>query len=397
MKRCLLGFVIFLSLLMAGCVTYHPKAEYRNLTQETWMRHIETNPDIWMRKADVWFLNGRATEAELHNLRAPRSVSVSLMNVNVDDFTSIKVNGNFQVQIYGSNAEHNSLNIYGSNAAIRSIGVSVRNHTLYLEQGKVAPESGRYAVVRIGVRRLNSLTQMGCGSIEAVLINSKHFTMTETAGASGPVFVAGHLNLVRVTHEGVGTINVIGVDSTHTAIYSRGAGAINLCGKIGVKTIYHTGSANINLIGANSQSLEICAYGSGKIGIKGRVGLTKVDAGGKVRVYVDSVISHKLNVTLKDDACVGLLGCADDLTIYTRDDTRFFGRFLCTRNAYVKAADRSQVNVTASDKFFAHAYAASTVYFYGPRSIMSAFTSSYGRVMYIMNADFRMCFPAGVR
>ncbi|MCP6769734.1 hypothetical protein NL529_33295, partial [Klebsiella pneumoniae] len=67
------------------------------------------------------------------NRQAPYADAISTTVVNVADFSQIKVNGSFQVQIFGTYG-HNSVYVYGPNAGVSNVAVSVNGDKLSIRQ-----------------------------------------------------------------------------------------------------------------------------------------------------------------------------------------------------------------------------------------------------------------------
>src|SRR5687768_1922955 len=110
MKRFLTFTIIFfLSFVtLMGCSS-HPYPYPRNeFLQESWPSAVMTSPNGWTQGADRWFFSGEPNQTELDNRRAPFAASVSTMMVKVPNFSNIRVNGDFQVQIFGT-YDHNSV------------------------------------------------------------------------------------------------------------------------------------------------------------------------------------------------------------------------------------------------------------------------------------------------
>lgn len=388
----MVGMLICFSLTLMSCAINRNPHLNIDLSRETWQGCVETNPARWKIGADRWFLTGDPNGAEIANRRAPCSAALSTMQVKVPNFFNIMVEGNFQVQIFGTYA-HNSLYVQGPNRAVREVIIEIKNGTLCLRQlRKGAPYMGQ-VIIRIGVCQLANLVQMGCGSIEAVSLNSRCLSITSTRNASGNIFLSGLMNVRSITNYGWGSINVFGANTPALAISTFGSGAVNICGRVGIRSITHRGRANINIIGADSCGLTINACGSGKIGISGRVNLREVKANDNVEVYATSVESDCLYAYLRNCARVGLAGIARDLYVDAFNQSRFEGRFLCATSAFVRARDCAHINVTACNKIFASSTQNSSVYFFGSPNYLSQFVTGNGLVIPIFGPAARSCMP----
>lgn len=380
--------IILAFLFLAGCANRNPSVR-TDLSQENWQRGVETNPRQWMSGADRWFMTGDPSAIEMADRVAPSVVAMSTMQVKVPDFTNIKVDGAFQVQIFGT-YECNSVYLYGPNEAVRDVSVEYRNGTLFVHQVKQS-RMMRNVIVRIGVQNLHTLTQLGCGTIEAIQIRSTALCIYASANSTGNIYLSGNVNLWRVIHFGRGSINVWGANTPQLDIYSSGFGALNICGNVGVRSITHHQRGEINIIGVNTDSLKINTDGSGKIGLQGVMNIRQVCARGNTCVFAYTSNSASIYAYAYDHAVIGIAGCTEDLTVETSGSARFYGRYLCAQNAFVRARNTSHINVSAANKIFASAINSSSVYFFGTPNNLSQFISGNGVVIPMWNGVSNGC------
>ncbi len=396
MKRFLpLFFILFAYLLLSGCASKRNPNLHGDLTKETWMRQVDNNPTAWAGGADSWFFRGEAAPPEIASREASYAAAISTMTVNVPDFTNIKVAGDFQLEIFGSDTG-NSVYVYGPNVGLRSIAIEVRNNTLCINQLKNAPRTVKQVIVRVGISQLQQLIQLaGCGNVEGVRIRSNGLYITTHPGVTGNMYIGGNFALRRVDNAGNGRINLFGANTSWLDINTSGGGAVNVSGNyINVKRIRHVGNNNINIIGAHADGLRIEAAGRGKIGINGPIVLRALSAKGGVRVYAYPVTSTDLHVEADNDARIGLAGYANNLIVNTVQSSQFAGRYLCAQNAYVRAHDWSHINVATTERIFASATQNASVYFYGTPNSMSQFVSGNGVVIPIWSSTASSCVLA---
>lgn len=393
----ILGIVILLALVLSGCTHKRPyppapRSINVNLTHETWQAQVENNPNKWSAGADRWFLTGDPNATETENRTAPYSEAMSTMMVKVPNFSKIKINGDFQVQIFGTYG-HNSVYLYGPNDVVELAGVEVRGDTLCISQVQKVPFRMHKVIVRIGINHLNSLTQMGGnGSIEAIRLQSSSLYIMQGPKAHGNIFLSGNMNVTNIIKLGAGCINVFGVNSPALEIKTEGKGAVNVSGNVGVRLIKRRGKVEINIMGANSDSLVIDADGIGKISLSGPVNIREIYARGSSCIYANHVASNpSLYVYLYGKSKVGLTGYARNLYIDAYGMSLFAGRHLCSQNAFARTADFAHINVSASGKIFAAATNSGSVYFYGMPGILSQFQRDNGLIMPIWYEESRIC------
>lgn len=377
MKRYLPLGLILLTLVLFGCSTQRTATMNMDLTKEAWMSQVETNPNRFTIGADAWFLSGKPSSLELATRRLGGAAAISTMSVMVPRFNQIRIDGDFQVQIFGTYGS-NSVYLLGDNESVRGISVEVRNGMLCVTQAKKAPRRVSKVIVRIGVNQLSSLVHHGRGCIEGVQLHSNGLSVTSYA--SGNMYLGGNLRLVNVTKAGTGNISILGANTPVLDIKTAGVGAVNISGNVGVRSIIHHGRTDINIIGANTNGLKIHADGRGKIGINGIVNLREVVAKDFVGVYVMKLKSPALYVTTYGKAHVGLAGCADNFYADAFRYTCVSGKFLCANAAYVRSHDGAHINISAN-KVFAAATDNSSIYLFSSPAIASQFVSGKGVVI----------------
>lgn len=397
MKRYMLLIIVMIlsASFLAGCAKHNTYIQ-KNYATENWPRNVDTDPSKWARGADSWFLTGDPNGVELANKQAPYSAAMSTMVVRVPNFTNIRVNGNFQVQLFGTPGP-NSVYAYGPNSSITGVSIQVRGNTLCLDQIQPTSRSMKRLIIRIGVHQLNKLTQMGSGCIEGVQIYSNSLVVTSTPGSSGTIYLGGNMRLRAINQGGASSINIFGANSSDLVIRTGGSGCVNVSGCIGLKSIVHHGSANINVIGSTASGpLNIYADGSGKIGINGPVNIARIDARENTCVYAYPVTSNGMTVCVDDNARVGLAGMTSSLSVATYKNARFDGRYLCVQEIYAKAYDASHINISGNSKVFASSNQNSSIYFYGSPGVLTQFTANNG-VIFPMGASYGSSCMIGPR
>lgn len=377
-----IGCLILSIFSLTGCASRGNVFPQSDLTEEHWMQSVDNNTDEWAVGADKWFLTGDPDATEEMHSSAPDSAAISTIEVRVPNFSNIKVEGPFQVQLFGTD-EHNTVQVFGANQVVRQVAVSVYGDTLFArmvnnEEGSSIRQLNR-AIIRIGVRNLNNLAYSGSGRLEGRQLRSNSLTIT--SAGSGNIYLAGDVNLRQITQAGSGCINVFGAITSELNINTANSGDVNVSGNVGIRSIKHHGSGNINIIGANTDGLNVYADGSGKIGIQGRANVHKVVAKEKANVYIYSSVGQQIRAYLSGAATVGIAGYVNELYVDTTKYSRFMGRNLCTMDAYVRAHDLSHVNVTASNRIYAAATQNGSVYFFGTQEILSQFLRGSGTII----------------
>jgi hypothetical protein len=383
-KHSLIGIIFFCLFLLVGCATsktpFSQSQVNRNLLNETWLKRMNLDPNVWTRGSDRWFLTGEPNFTERYVETAPVSEALTTMNVRVSDFTNIQVDSQVQVQIIGQQ-EHNSVYLLGPNNQIRQTAVEIYNHTLYIRSAKDADL--RKVIVRIGVRNLRQITNRGYGNIYGRDITSDNLCINSLNG--GKIVLAGDMNVSKINQAGTGTVTVIGAYTPALNIRVTGNGNVNVSGRVGVRSIQNLGNCSVNIIGADTDALTIWAARNGVTSVAGYANLKKVTACDNSQVYLYWVNSNGTYVFESGNARVGLAGMTKSLNVDITGNSQFLGQFLHGQNVYVRTRDNSHANVTADEKLFAAAYDHSTIYFFGSPNIVSRFTAGYGVVIPVWN------------
>lgn len=377
MMRLLLKLSItFATLTLVGCASHtHEFVQSQvktDLLQENWQTQVDTDPYKWKKHADNWLWFGNPNAQELANQNAPFSSAMSTMMVRVPDFTDIKVNGDFQVQIDGR-FSHNSVYLYGPNEEIRQVVVEVKGHVLDIHRQVERPDDPQHVIVRIAIHNLQGLTHSGSGKVQGRFIRANPLVLTSEG--KGDMILTGKINVKQINQTGSGDVTVLGAYTPFLKINSIGRGNININGRVGVAGITHTGSGNINIIGADTNALSIATSGYGKIGIKGITNLQQISASGDTSVYIYPVRSRNVYIYTKDRAVVGLAGNAKSLYIDSRGSSTFAGRYLHSGYTYIRAREWAHVNASADARAFAAADNNSSVYLIGYPEVISPYVN----------------------
>lgn len=384
-RRCLvLGLLILSFLLLSGCAYRH--ASRLPATQENWASQVETNPQRWMRGADEWFTTGNPNVPKYQ--ANPYRPPIATMSMRVAEFTKIKVNGTFQVQLFSTDGP-SSVYIYGPNDGVRATLATSRGGVLCVSQIKKAPRSMPMVVVRIGVNHLTGLLQLGRSRIEGIQINTDQLSVTSLG--TGNIYLSGNMNLVRVDNFGHGCINIFGANTPTLDIRTNGSNVTNISGNVGIRSIINQGQSYINIIGANSNFLRIYASGSGKVGISGIVNLRELRASGHARVFICKLMTTGAYVRAANQARIGLAGSAQNISINATDSSCVLAKDLCTDTAYVRTQQHAHVNISACNKIYASASGSSSIYFFGSPTIMTQFVGGNSIVMPIWNQYSNVC------
>lgn len=380
LKKYLLSIFLIFMVTLTACSNNKRIRERGtdDLIRETWVSQMNTNPNNWIKHADPWFLTGEPNLTQQQSETAPFYKAITTSTVRVSDFNSIVIFGDFQVQIVGGQT-HNSVYIFGPNADAQHVFVTTNGNKIILRQSEKPTGTMRNVIVRIGIRNLRTLENLGNSLVMGRTIVSDKLRILSSG--AGSILLDGNMNLKIVQQTGAGTITVLGAHTPKLELMVPGNGNVNISGHIGVESILHTGNGTVNILGADSDNLCINTAGAGLTTVHGYVNLKRVLAENSSQVYVYGVFSKQLNVMTKAKAIVGLAGSAANLNVETCNTSCFLGQYLRSATVYVSTRDQSHADVTADQKIFAAAANQSGILYYGSNAILSKFISQQATIL----------------
>lgn len=376
MRRHLHTLVLLLvTTVLTSCMYSRTPYLNNNLSKETWQSNIDTDSSKWLKGATQWFLTGDAIPAEVQ--KPPYSM-MGTMHVDVPEFSRIAFNGQYKVELFSS-PDKQTVYVRGFTKDIDDVDISVRGKTLHLKQRSGARREIKHVIVRIGVKHIDQLEQMGSGSIEAVQVFSPRLKIISRGG--GPIFFRGGANIHEIVSLSSGNVTVLGAITPQLDIKSMSTGNVNISGNVGVHKIDHRGTGDINIIGANTDNLHIDATGVGKIGIDGVANVRQIKTSGRICVYLNHVATDELYAYASDKSLIGMAGDVNNLYLYATNASMIYAQSLLAHNAYARASYSAHINVTAGNKMYASATKNASVYFYGQPEVLSQFVSGNGVVI----------------
>lgn len=342
-----------------------------DLASELWVRYIDSHPAAWVVPAE---LTTAGTNSEY---------------IRIGSVNTLHINGNFKVLIEKTTIE-NSVTISGEKRAIKSVGVEQKGGDLYISES-VALKTVKDVLVTIRLNNFNNLIVKGGVLVQGRGLHSSNLYV-DYAG-SGYVYLDGQYNLRRVVQTGSGNLTILGVDSSWVDIDTSGiAGVTRIAGNYNIKSLHHTGGNSLILTGAYSDNLIITAGGSGRISVNGQVSLSEIHTSGSVWVMSDNVTSGMIRVFTKDNSVVAMMGNVSTLYVETSQNSRFFGRYLCSDSAFIRTFDMSHVNISARLRIFASASENSSIYYFGVPGILSPFSVEHAIIIPFWVGGSPYCF-----
>src|SRR5690349_3669836 len=102
-KYGLLVILLICLLTLMSCGIHRYTQANPELIDETWLQevHQASDTNLWLAKADWWFLTGEPNQIEKTIKSMPASETLSMVSVAAHQFTDIQIAGDFQVQLVG--------------------------------------------------------------------------------------------------------------------------------------------------------------------------------------------------------------------------------------------------------------------------------------------------------
>ncbi len=386
----LFAIILNFTLSLLGCShqEYYQAQISQNYTREAWMQQINLNPNLWTAQADPWYFVVDKDPITHQTIFDPVAQAMVIKPSHMANFTQIKINGNYRIQIIGHQREP-SIGFSGTAAAKRQVAIEIHDQTLFIHPKPECEQKTNFnkeclsesdkLIIRIGINNLRRLSSYGNNTVTGKDVVSNGLIIE--AGNRSRVLLRGNMRLTEANASGCASIIVLGAFTPCVNINVNGCGTINVAGRVGIRSISNVGNGQVNIVGADSSMLTIYSKDASLTQVAGLVSLRKVTANDRSRVYLYSVRSGSLDVKVYDHACVGLAGCVNNLNVETHGSSGFLGKDLHASNLYVRTFDSSHANVSATQKIFASAADNSGIYYFGSPANISRFLTENGTIV----------------
>ncbi len=256
----------------------------------------------------------------------------------VSPFNRIKIKGHLNVHIHTGSLRPTLL-VHGDPRDVSYLKWSVQNETLRVVLDNAYP---KYAPVDIDIStdKLFAIVYQGKGSIEGRGLRSPQLDLMITN--KGTTILEGQLNL-------------------HKVILA------------GCQTVY--------IKGGQSQGMDVTVKKGARVQIIGGSGLNRVQVGGHSWLTVYWVSSSQLHVTLKGSARVQIAGTTNQLDAALYGSSRFNGRYLRAKEAFVKTHDDAVADISVTRIQHTLAVDNSNIYYHEFPLLRTDFMGSNGSVI----------------
>jgi Putative auto-transporter adhesin, head GIN domain len=294
-----------------------------------------------MRKLKPWVMLGVILFLSVGCVKFSLAAERNLMSQrkSIKNFDSVAINGAFRVQLIGNVPESaQDVRIIGTKRAIQRTQVSVYNHILMINgMGSGGQGKGDLPLLVIRAHRIKNLRVGGRGKFTAIGLNDLAMNVA--------------LNM---------------------------KGDVNLSGYFGVESLKLGGRANIHISGVRNHQMKMVSTGNDRVELSGEVALRDLIVGGNAHIKIFWVKGNHLRVVGKDHAKISLAGNINTLDLRLGDNAHFDGRYLRTKEAFVKTFQFAQADVNVSVAQHSVAVDKSNVYFYHASQFAANYMNDHG-------------------
>ncbi|CDZ75996.1 hypothetical protein BN59_00260 [Legionella massiliensis] len=211
-------------------------------------------------------------------------------------------------------------------------------------------------------------------------------TLTVSASKGAPhygavtVEIRGHY-LNAFSYDGTGTIRGPNIHSGLLDLDIDNSGETTLGGSIVLRKLKASGGGNVQVSGVKSQYLQLDISGKTKVLLAGVINISKLDLKGEGMLSMYWINSPQLTFCGKGKVNVQLAGVVDKLDVELWGNSRFNGRYLRAKNAFVKTHDKAVAELTAIKHQHTLATDASDIYYYKIPNTKADFMAYQGAVL----------------
>ena len=261
------------------------------------------------------------------------------LDKTLNAFTALNISGPFEVKLKQSN--RHQVTLTGPSHLINQIQLEEINEVLLLSLPYEAL-SGQIAVIR---------AEISAPHIHEVLLDG-------TQGFTAEKF-----------------------DSEVIALKLNNFNYANFSGQLGVRALEITGEGRLTLQGISSQTLNIAASGNSHLELRGMANIGTLTFSDNATVDMYWLDSPQLIIRGSGQAVARLAGIVGVMHADLTQNAYLDARALRTKEAYVKAFDHSNAEITVLDIQNVLASNSSTVYFHKNSGLMNNFMAYEGSVL----------------
>jgi hypothetical protein len=197
----------------------------------------------------------------------------------------------------------------------------------------------------------------------------KHRTLYLVLGNGFPQFgpvtadVQGY-QLRKLRYKGAGSIRGNRIHSSSLDLDINNQGTTQLAGDMVLNELRITNSGLVQLSGIRSPRLRVTIKGNSRVELQGVAYIARLSIDGNASLSLYWLRGQSLHVKAKKGATLQLAGVVDRLEVELWDKSRFKGRYLRARRAFVKTHGKSVAEIMALHHQSSLSTDASDIYYY---------------------------------
>lgn len=214
----------------------------------------------------------------------------------------------------------------------------------------------------------------------------KHNTLLVNLPAGYPKFgaltadIRGH-SLRSFTYRGAGTVTGKHINSSLLDVFITNPGRTTLGGHINLHNIEVQGPGYTEISGIKTHDLQLKMTGHARVQLIGIANISRLTLDGDGSLGMYWVKSDTLTLRGRGHTFVQLGGIANKLDVELWNYARFNGRYLRSKQTFVKTHDHAVAEISSLDKQHTLATDASDIYFYELPKTKADFMAFNGAVL----------------
>lgn len=268
---------------------------------------------------------------------------------SIPDFDKLLVDGNIIVELHSGYGKPRIV-IKGDRRDLFALTAEVKKHTLVLYAGAGVPDYAPIKVIIKG-RYIHDIKLKNNASIKGHALKLSYLDLDVKHHSTA--HLGGYLMVHKVNIQDYGTVRLDGVRSKH---------------------------------------LEVCIKENANLKINGKANLARLEASDHSKFSMAWVDSWNLIAKVTGDAYIQLAGIVNKLDASVYDNAHWNGRFLRSRQTFMKTYGHALARISAVNKQHTLALDKSNIYFYNLSTYRTDFMAYDGSVLDMRDWQIRAWF-----
>ncbi len=301
----------------------------------------------------------------------------SVLTIRTKPFTTINLQGNYQVAIIGK-SQTSGVEIIGSQQDVMNTQIVTDPDTQSIILSEKQPMT-KTVDVKFMTPVIQTLINNGNVNVNAKDLNGNAVTLINNS--NGNLFITGDANFKQIMLNGQGNIEIDKGLADASTVTDNGAGNIIMQGNYAIKTLTSSGNGSIRVQGINSRRLNVNSQGNGNIVLSGFGNLEKLTHTGNGNVFFYWVNSGHSEIQATGNGVIGLAGAAKQVNALIDGQVVFDGRYLRAETLALKTQGNARAKVIAGKQLTAAAAGQSQIFYYNKPATVLKYSSESGVVL----------------